>query len=80
MEFGQHRIQVNAILPGWFETDMTAGMESDRRQRVADRPPAGRWGRPDDLGGAVVFLASGASDYVTGASLVVDGGFSISAR
>ncbi len=80
MELAEHRIQVNAILPGWFETDMTAGIATDRRQRIIDRTPAGRWGQPDDLGGAAVFLASRASNFVTGASLVVDGGFSISPR
>ena len=80
MELAEHRIQVNAILPGWFETSMTAEMSADRRQRIVDRTPAGRWGQPGDLGGAAVFLASAASGFITGASLVIDGGFSISAR
>jgi 2-dehydro-3-deoxy-D-gluconate 5-dehydrogenase len=44
MELAPHRIQVNAILPGWFETDITAGMDTNRRQRIVDRTPAGRWG------------------------------------
>ena len=79
VEFAPHDIQVNAILPGWFETDMTASMSSERAERITERTPAGRWGLPDDLGGAAVFLASNASDFITGASIAVDGGFSISA-
>jgi 2-deoxy-D-gluconate 3-dehydrogenase len=78
VELAPHGIQVNAILPGWFETTMTSGMDADRAKRITDRTPAGRWGHPDDLGGAVVFLASAASNFVTGTTLVVDGGFSIS--
>lgn len=72
-------IQVNAILPGWIETDLTEKqMEQmpELRARIIDRTPAGRWGRPSDLGGAAVFLASRASDFVTGTTLAVDGGFS----
>ncbi len=74
-------IQVNCILPGWIDTDLTrrarqvlTGLE----ERVADRTPAGRWGRPEDLAGAAVFLCSPASDFVTGTALPVDGGFSSS--
>jgi 2-deoxy-D-gluconate 3-dehydrogenase len=78
IELAEHRIQVNTILPGWFETDMTAGMGADRRRRIVERTPAGRWGQPQDLSGAAVFLASDASDFITGTSLVIDGGFSIS--
>jgi 2-dehydro-3-deoxy-D-gluconate 5-dehydrogenase len=72
-------IQVNAILPGWIDTDLTRRA----RQQVAElhdfvlsRTPAGRWGGPDDLAGAAVFLCSSASDFVTGAALPVDGGYS----
>ena len=72
-------IQVNAILPGWVDTELTRRA----RQHVADlhdfvlaRTPAGRWGEPDDLAGAAVFLCSSAADFVTGAALVVDGGYS----
>jgi 2-dehydro-3-deoxy-D-gluconate 5-dehydrogenase len=72
-------IQVNAILPGWIDTDLTRRA----RQQVADlhdfvlsRTPASRWGDPDDLAGAAVFLCSPASDFVTGAALPVDGGYS----
>ncbi len=80
IELAPHSIQVNAILPGWFETDMTAGMGPERRREIVKRTPAGRWGRPDDLGGIAIFLASEASEYLTGASVLVDGGFSISPR
>jgi 2-deoxy-D-gluconate 3-dehydrogenase len=72
-------IQVNAILPGWINTDLT---KSAREQieglhdSVLARTPAGRWGEPDDLAGAAVFLSSPASDFVTAAVLPVDGGFS----
>jgi 2-deoxy-D-gluconate 3-dehydrogenase len=73
-------IQCNVILPGWFDTEMT--QESRRRfpelqGTVERRTPAGRWGHPSDIGGAVVFLASSASDFITGASLTVDGGYSV---
>jgi len=77
-------IQVNAILPGWVETEMTTGLResSDPEirhiwQSINDRIPAGRWAGPDDIAGAAVFLASPASDYITGATLSVDGGYSI---
>ena len=72
-------IQVNAILPGWIDTDLTRRA----RQQVAElhdfvlaRTPAGRWGEPDDLAGAAVFLCSSAADFVTGVALAVDGGYS----
>jgi 2-dehydro-3-deoxy-D-gluconate 5-dehydrogenase len=78
IEFAPHHIQVNAIVPGFFETDMTAPIKSmPLYQEVIHRTPAGRWGNPDECAGAAVFLAGAASDYVTGASLVVDGGYSI---
>ena len=75
-------IQVNAILPGWIDTDMTIRAReqvSDLNNRVLARTPAGRWGRPADLGGAALFLCSSASDFVTGISLPVDGGYSCAA-
>ena len=74
-------IQVNCILPGYFETDLTKGLQNDepRYEMIRRRTPAGRWGQPEDLSGAVVYLASQASDYVTGSTLTVDGGFIISA-
>jgi 2-deoxy-D-gluconate 3-dehydrogenase len=78
IEFGPHGIQVNAIVPGFFETEMTAPIKSmPLYQEVIHRTPAGRWGNPDECAGAAVYLAAAASDYVTGASLVVDGGYSI---
>ncbi len=71
-------IQVNAILPGWIHTDLTAPIRSqfaERYEYIRSRIPHGRWGEPDEMGGAAVFLASAASDYVTGVSLPVDGGY-----
>jgi 2-deoxy-D-gluconate 3-dehydrogenase len=72
-------IQVNAILPGWIDTDLTRRARqqvTDLHDFVLARTPAARWGAPDDLGGAAVFLCSPASDFVTGAALPVDGGYS----
>ncbi len=74
-------IQVNAVLPGWITTEMgqSARAQVDGlNERVMARTPAGRWGDPSELAGVAVFLASAASDYVTGASVPVDGGYSIS--
>jgi len=78
--WAEDKIQVNAILPGWIDTDMTrparTGSEEFNASVIA-RTPAGRWGQPTDFAGPAVFLASPASDFVTGASIVVDGGYSI---
>lgn len=76
-ELAPHGIQVNAIAPGYMETDNTAPLRADpqRNTEILARIPAARWGQGDDLSGAVVFLASAASDYVTGISLPVDGGW-----
>jgi len=76
-EWAPHGINVNAIAPGYIATDMTRPLQVDpeRNPAILARIPAGRWGRPDDLGGAVVFLASRASDYVDGHLLAVDGGW-----
>lgn len=74
-------IQVNAVLPGWIDTDMGASARSQVEgldQRVRARTPAARWGQPQDFEGVAVFLASSASDFITGAALPVDGGYSIS--
>ena len=73
-------IQVNCIVPGWISTEMTRGAEEDPRsyQRIIDRTPARRFGHPEELGGAAVFLASHASDFVTGVVLPVDGGYAAS--
>lgn len=76
-EWAQHNIQVNAIAPGYFSTDNTAALQADteRNAAITARIPAGRWGEPEDLAGAAVFLASKASDYVNGHILAVDGGW-----
>jgi 2-deoxy-D-gluconate 3-dehydrogenase len=76
-EWAGKGINVNAIAPGYFETNNTEALRNDpeRSQQILARIPAGRWGRPADIGGAAVFLASAASDYVHGAVLPVDGGW-----
>jgi 2-deoxy-D-gluconate 3-dehydrogenase len=76
-EWARHGINVNAVAPGYMETDNTAALRADatRARQIGERIPAGRWGRPEDLAGAVVFLASPAADYVHGHVLVVDGGW-----
>jgi 2-dehydro-3-deoxy-D-gluconate 5-dehydrogenase len=77
-ELGRHNVQVNAIVPGWIETDMTAPIrEGEFHDEIIRRTPMGRFGRPEELAGAAVFLASHASDFVTGAILYVDGGYAI---
>jgi 2-dehydro-3-deoxy-D-gluconate 5-dehydrogenase len=73
--WAKNNIQVNAILPGWIHTDLTASASSERYQFIQSRIPQGRWGEPDELAGAAVFLASRASDYVTGIVLPIDGGY-----
>jgi 2-deoxy-D-gluconate 3-dehydrogenase len=81
IELAVHDIQVNAILPGFCETDMTQGMPgTELGEEIRRRTPSGRWGQPDDLVGAAVFLASAASNFVTGVQLPVDGGYSITER
>ena len=76
-EWGASGVQVNAIAPGYFRTDNTQRLQDDpqRSRDISARIPAGRWGESEDIGGAVVFLASSASDYVSGHVLVVDGGW-----
>lgn len=76
-EWAARGINVNAIAPGYIETDITAPVKADpvRGPSIMARIPAGRWGRPEDLKGAVVFLASAASDYLHGTILTVDGGW-----
>jgi NAD(P)-dependent dehydrogenase (short-subunit alcohol dehydrogenase family) len=70
-------IRVNAIAPGWIETDLTKAAQADkmRSDAIVARTPFGRWGRPDDIGGAVVFLCSQAAGFITGTVLPVDGGY-----
>ena len=76
-EWAASGINVNAIAPGYMETDNTTALRADaaRNREITARIPAGRWGTPDDLGGAVVFLCSRASDYIHGHVLAVDGGW-----
>src|SRR5215216_4405532 len=76
-EWARHKINVNAIAPGYMRTDNTAALQADetRNRQILERIPAGRWGEPEDLAGAAVFLSSSASDYINGHVLVVDGGW-----
>jgi len=76
-ELAPKGVQVNAIAPGYITTNNTAALQSDetRNRQILERIPTGRWGRPEDIAGAAVFLASPASDYVTGHVLAVDGGW-----
>ena len=78
--WAKDNIQVNAVLPGWIDTELTRGARRELQglhERVLARTPAGRWGTPEEHAGVAVFLASRASDFVTGTSIPVDGGFSI---
>jgi 2-dehydro-3-deoxy-D-gluconate 5-dehydrogenase len=73
--WARDNIQVNAILPGWIHTDLTASASAERYNFIKARIPHGRWGEPEELAGAAVFLASPAADYITGIALPVDGGY-----
>ncbi len=78
IELAPHNVQVNAIVPGWIETDMTVVAQSGPMFReIIMRTPAGRFGKPEEVAGAAVFLASHASDFVTGSIVYVDGGYAI---
>jgi len=78
IELAPHNIQVNAIAPGWIETDMTAPAKTmPLNDEILARTPAGRWGQPEEIAGTAVYLASHASDFVTGDTIRVDGGFAI---
>jgi 2-deoxy-D-gluconate 3-dehydrogenase len=77
--WAKDNVQVNAILPGWIDTDFTQTARKEVAglyERVLARTPAGRWGKPEDFAGLVVFLASTASDFVTGTAIPLDGGYS----
>lgn len=77
--WAKDNIQANAILPGWIDTEFTRTARQQvagLNERVLARTPAGRWGRPEDFAGIAVFLAGAASDFITGAAIPVDGGFS----
>ena len=77
--WAKDNVQVNAVLPGWIDTDLTKRARKDvpgLEERVLARTPAGRWGSIDDLAGIAVFLASTASDFLTGAAIPLDGGYS----
>jgi 2-dehydro-3-deoxy-D-gluconate 5-dehydrogenase len=77
--WAKDKIQVNAVLPGWIDTELTQGARKDvpgLQESVVARTPTGRWGKPEDLAGIAVFLASPASDFVTGTAIPVDGGYS----
>jgi 2-deoxy-D-gluconate 3-dehydrogenase len=78
--WAKDNIQVNAVLPGWIDTDLTRKARAEvagLHERVLARTPAGRWGAPEDHAGIAVFLASAASDFVTGTAIPVDGGYSV---
>ncbi|WP_158750059.1 glucose 1-dehydrogenase [Acidobacterium sp. S8] len=76
-EWAGRNVQVNAIAPGYFRTENTSALQNDetRNRQILERIPAQRWGEPEDLAGAAVFLSSAASDYINGEVLVVDGGW-----
>jgi NAD(P)-dependent dehydrogenase (short-subunit alcohol dehydrogenase family) len=81
MELAPHGIRVNAIAPGYMMTPLVKGYvegDADRRQRILSRIPLGRVGQPEEIGGALVFLASGAASYITGATIAIDGGWTAS--
>jgi NAD(P)-dependent dehydrogenase (short-subunit alcohol dehydrogenase family) len=77
IEWAPGNVQVNAIAPTYFETELTKPLFEDpeRKDFITERTPMGRWGKPHELAGAAIYLASNASDYVTGHTLVVDGGW-----
>jgi 2-deoxy-D-gluconate 3-dehydrogenase len=79
VEWGGQGINVNAVLPGWVETEITASTKGVEGlpEMIAGRTPTGRWGQPDDFAGIAVYLASGASNFMNGAAITLDGGYSI---
>jgi gluconate 5-dehydrogenase len=77
VKWARHGIRVNAIAPGFFETRLSAGLLAQNRERIEGRTPMGRLGRPGEIGGVALFLASSAASYITGQVLAVDGGMSV---
>jgi 2-deoxy-D-gluconate 3-dehydrogenase len=79
VSWARFNIQVNCIIPGWLKTDLTRQVyeHPEWNPAILNRTPAGRWGLPDDMRGIAVFLASHASDFITGTAIPVDGGFSV---
>ncbi len=78
IELAPHNIQVNAIAPGWIETEMTVPVRTmPLNDEILSRTPAGRWGQPEEVVGTAVYLVSHASDFVTGTTIAVDGGYAI---
>jgi len=78
IELAPYNVQVNAIAPGWIETDMTAPVRSlPMNDEILMRTPAARWGQPEDIAGTAIYLASSGSDFVTGETIRVDGGYAI---
>jgi NAD(P)-dependent dehydrogenase (short-subunit alcohol dehydrogenase family) len=79
VELARHHIRCNVLMPGWTETDMTEALRGWDKfvENTTKRTPARRWGRPDDMGRAAVFLADPTLDFHTGDTVVVDGGYSI---
>jgi 2-deoxy-D-gluconate 3-dehydrogenase len=78
IELAPHNIQVNAIAPGWIETEMTAPVKTmPLNEEILSRTPAGRWGQAEEIAGTAVYLSSRASDFVTGTTIRVDGGYAI---
>ncbi|MFN0041070.1 MAG: SDR family NAD(P)-dependent oxidoreductase [Burkholderiales bacterium] len=78
--WAKDNIQVNSVLPGWIDTDLTRASRKQiegLNERVLARTPAGRWGNPEDMAGIAVFLASAASDFLTGTAIPLDGGYSV---
>ena len=78
--WARDNVQVNAVLPGWIDTDLTRQARQQvagLHERVLARTPAGRWGTPEDHAGIAVFLASAASDFVTGTAIAIDGGYAV---
>jgi 3-oxoacyl-[acyl-carrier protein] reductase len=76
-ELGSRGITVNSIAPGYIDTDMTSGLPEEYKESILQRIPLGRFGSPDDIAAAAVFLAGPAGEYITGQTIVIDGGLTI---